>query len=76
MAKEHTPESIAANVRAAAARKRISQSTIAGHLGLNQQQVSRRLLGQVEFRATELQAIADLFDVSIESLYEVAEVPA
>jgi transcriptional regulator with XRE-family HTH domain len=67
---EKTPtEVIAGNVRAELARQRIGQRQVAEHLQLNQQQVSRRLLGQVAFTAPELRAVAELLDLSVGSLY-------
>lgn len=66
---ESNAECVAANVRAEVARRRIRQTAIAEHLGLNQQQVSRRLNGQVELTATELQRLAELLEVPVGSLY-------
>lgn len=68
MTKSHA-ECVAANVRAEVARRQIRQSAIAEHLGINQQQVSRRLTGVVEFSASELQAIAELLEVPVAALY-------
>lgn len=69
-----SPQDVAANVRAEVARRRIRQGAIAERLGMDQRAVSRRLLGEVEFSATELQAVAELVGVPISSLY--GEVPA
>lgn len=66
--------STAANVRAEVARRRIPQRVIADHLGLNQQQVSRRLNGDVEFTVSELQGVATLLGVAVADLIE--QVPA
>lgn len=66
---------VAANVRAEVARRRLRQSEIAEHLQLNQQQVSRRLNGQVAISAAELQQLAQLFDVPVAVLYG-EQVPA
>ncbi|MGK2880624.1 MAG: helix-turn-helix domain-containing protein [Mycobacterium sp.] len=60
---------IAANVRAEAARRNIAQSTIAKGLGLTQSATSRRLLGYVPFSATELAAVSEILDMPIESLF-------
>lgn len=54
---------VAANVRAEVARARASQTTIAHVLGENQQWLSRRMVGQVEFRVSELIAIADYLGI-------------
>ena len=64
-----TTELIAENVRAVVARRRIRQTAIAEHLGLNQQQVSRRLNGQVPISAAELQLLAQLLEVPVADLY-------
>lgn len=61
-------DDVAANIRAEVARRRIRQQAIAEHLGLNQQQVSRRLNGVVEFSASELRAIAQLLNTSVGAL--------
>lgn len=59
---------VAANVRAEVARRRLRQLDIAEELGLDQRAVSRRLLGQVEFSASELQKMATLLEVSVSRL--------
>lgn len=62
-------ELIAENVRAVVARRRLRQVAIGERLGLNQQQVSRRLNGQVPISAAELQQLAQLLDVPVAELY-------
>lgn len=59
---------VAANVRAEVARRRLRQSEIAEALELDQRAVSRRLLGYVEFSASELQKLAGLLDVPAATL--------
>lgn len=59
---------VAANVRAELARSGKTQEDIARVLGLTRQSVSLRLLGQVEFRVSEIQLIADYLGVSISTL--------
>lgn len=54
---------IAGNVRAEVARRRIPQSDIAAALGEIQQWVSRRMSGSVEWRISELVAIAELLGI-------------
>jgi len=61
---------VAANVRAEIARRGKTQGDIAAVLGFTRQSLSQRLLGRVEFRASELQAIADHLGVSIAELVE------
>jgi hypothetical protein len=67
MSVHHYPDTwqldIAGNVRAEVARKRLTQSDIAGVLAENQQWVHRRMSGNVEWRISELVAIADLLGI-------------
>lgn len=62
---------LAGNVRAEVARRCIRQRVIADALGLDQRAVSRRLLGQVEWSATELGRLAELLDVDLNLLVAV-----
>ncbi|MGR6523868.1 helix-turn-helix domain-containing protein [Rhodococcus erythropolis] len=59
---------IAQNVRAEAARHRVSQRVLAHKLGMRQQSLSQRLLGRVSFRAEELEVIAQVFDMPVSAL--------
>jgi transcriptional regulator with XRE-family HTH domain len=59
---------IAATVRAEAARRNITQAQIGERLGFSQTFVSRRLLGRVEFSISELEALADMFDMPLSEL--------
>ena len=61
-------EWIAAEVRAAVARKQVRQAAIAAALGISQAGVSRRLTGAVEFTVTELHIVARLLGVPVTSL--------
>lgn len=54
---------VAGNVRAEVARARISQTQLAEALGHNQQWVNRRMLGGVEWTASDLLSIADLLGI-------------
>jgi transcriptional regulator with XRE-family HTH domain len=60
----HVPD----NVRAEIARRKKRQEDIAELLNLPRQAVSQRLLGRVDFRISELQAIADFLGVVISVL--------
>lgn len=60
---------LAANVRAEAARRRVSQAQIAQHLGLDRSAVSRRLSGKTEFSSSELARISDLLEVPVAELF-------
>jgi transcriptional regulator with XRE-family HTH domain len=63
-----TQASVAANVRAELARKRITQMEVAACLGVSRQNVSQRLNGRVDFRVSELVAIAGLLDIPAAAL--------
>lgn len=54
---------VAANVRAELARRRITQSEVAERLGVSRQNIAQRLNGSVDFRVGELLAIADLLGI-------------
>jgi transcriptional regulator with XRE-family HTH domain len=60
---------IAEEVRAAIARKRVTQIKIATALGLSQSGVSRRLSGETDFTATEMGALATILGVPVGTLY-------
>jgi transcriptional regulator with XRE-family HTH domain len=61
-------EAVAAEVRAATARKRASQSKIAKALGMSQQALSRRYTGEIAFDINELFGIAKYLDVPVSDL--------
>lgn len=61
-------QSVAGNVRAEMARRRVPQTRIAAALGLTQQAVSRRLTGRVAFRSDELAVVARVLGVPAASL--------
>lgn len=61
--------SVAANIRAELARRRVSARTAAAELGLTQSALSRRLRGHVDFSASEVQTIATFLGVAVSSLY-------
>lgn len=65
-------QQVADNVRAEAARRRVSQAALARHLHLSQQSLSRRFLGYIAFDVNELAAIAEVLEVPIEALYGTA----
>lgn len=61
------------NVRAEMARRSKSQADIAALLGLSQTAVSRRLKGNVDFSATELETLSREFGVPVGTFFgEVA----
>ena len=57
-----------ANIRAEIARRKISQTTLAGHLGLSQTSVSARLSGRTAFDVNEVHAIAVFLGVPLSVL--------
>ena len=56
--RKESPSTLAQAVRAEMTRASVSQDDLAGLLGISQKSVSRRLTGEVEFRFSELEAIA------------------
>jgi len=52
-------------VRAEMARRRLSQTVVAEHLGVSQMFISRRLSGDVPFDIVELYQLADFFGVPV-----------
>lgn len=65
---------VVTEVRVAALRAGASQNDIAAHLDMSQAAFSRRMTGEVEFRVSELRAIAGFLSVPLEQL--LAEEPA
>lgn len=61
-------ESVAAEVRAAIARKRYSANKLAADLGMSQSALARRLQGRVAFDVEELAAVAEKLGVTVSSL--------
>lgn len=61
--------SVRDNVRAEMARRGYTQETTGAAVGLTQFALSRRLRGEIEFSASELQRLADFLKVSVASLY-------
>jgi transcriptional regulator with XRE-family HTH domain len=65
----NTRNDVADAVRAAMARRRVSQHDLATTLGLSQTAISRRVSGRVDFNASELVTIAARLDVTVDSLF-------
>ncbi|AYN58663.1 helix-turn-helix DNA-binding protein [Arthrobacter phage Ryan] len=65
---ESISERVAANVRAEAARAKLSQKHIAVALGLSQSSANRRWLGVTPINVDELYALADSFGVPVTTL--------
>lgn len=63
-----TNQDIAANVRAEAARRQVTQAQLADRLGLKQPGMSRRMLGRVPFSASELATVADVLEIPVANL--------
>lgn len=49
-----------------------SQQDVAAQLGVSQPAVSRRLAGYVDFSASELESLADLFNVPVAAFFTPA----
>lgn len=65
-------ESVAAEVRAALARRQITQTTLAEVTGRSQAYWSRRLSGRTPMTVADLSDIADIANVPLASLLERA----
>jgi transcriptional regulator with XRE-family HTH domain len=65
---------VAEEVRVAMTRRRISQATLAGQLGMSQAALSRRLQGEVPFDVDVLSRISELLDVPISVLMTTAPI--
>ncbi|WP_460787051.1 helix-turn-helix domain-containing protein [Nocardioides maradonensis] len=67
-------EQIAENVRAAKARRRVTDAAIAEATGLSRSGVNERINGNANFRIDELQKVAAFLEVPLEQL--LAPTPA
>lgn len=61
--------SVAANVRRYCAEQGISGRELARRLGTTAPYVARRLAGEVEFSATDLQRVSDALGVQVSALF-------
>ncbi|MDI6911450.1 helix-turn-helix transcriptional regulator [Nocardioides sp.] len=66
-------EAIAANVRAAKARRRVTDADIANAIGASRSAINDRMNGRAKFQIDELQRIAAFLDVPLEQLLAPAE---
>jgi transcriptional regulator with XRE-family HTH domain len=65
-------KSVAENVRAELARQKLTQTDLAGWLGLSRTSIYRRLNGHTDFRTNELQVVARHLGVDVTVFYRVA----
>lgn len=65
-------EAVAAEVRAAMARRRVTQAQLAAALGITQGPMSRRLSGHTPFDIVELVRIAELLEADLSNLVAAA----
>jgi transcriptional regulator with XRE-family HTH domain len=72
MATKTLDSTVSDEVRAAMARRRVSQGELADHLEVSQAAISRRLSGEVAWSVPELISIALFLDVAAESLLSPA----
>lgn len=70
------PEYIAREVRAEIARQRVTQRHVAEILGVTQSQVGARLRCEIEFRPSELDALAEAFGVPVTTFLPTPSVVA
>jgi transcriptional regulator with XRE-family HTH domain len=61
-------ERVAEEIRALMARRRVTQTQLAAHMGVSQSYVSRRLLGQEAFDLDDLDVISAFFGVAVVTL--------
>lgn len=59
-------DEVAGNVRAEVSRLEVDQKDLAKVLGMSQGQVSSRLRGNIEFKPSELEKIADYMGLEVE----------
>jgi transcriptional regulator with XRE-family HTH domain len=71
-----TSTTLAATVRAELARAGKTQTELAAHLGIGQPQVSMRIRGEIDWRVSELAAVANFLNIPITSLITPATEPA
>lgn len=57
-----------ANVRAEVARSELTQGQVADHVGLSRSQWERRMSGKTDWRAVELDRIAQVLGIPLERL--------
>ena len=66
---EHTVSAaVGANVRAELARRGLSQTDLAKHLGMSQTSISKRLRGEVSFNVDETAAAAEFLGLPVLAL--------
>lgn len=68
MSNESPTERVAAQVRSAIANKGIRQAAVGAALGMSQAAVSRRLSGEVPFKAHELLVLGDELGIDTRDL--------
>lgn len=62
---------MADNVRAALARRRMTQGVAAEHLGISRDALSKRMNGKTPFDVAELERLSEVLDVPYSQLVEV-----
>lgn len=58
-------QALNSEIAAAMREQGVSQQRVADRIGITQSQVSARLRGEIDWRATELDAVSDLLGVTI-----------
>ncbi|AQT81993.1 hypothetical protein B1R94_26130 [Mycolicibacterium litorale] len=76
MGKELSSAGVAEEVRVRMARRKLSQTAVAGRAGMSSSTLSRRLLGESDFTVGELYRIADVLETNVHELLPVAPLKA
>lgn len=63
---------VAGEIRAEMGRRNLSQQAIADHLGVSSVQIGRRMSGEIDWRLSELESLAELFGLQVRDLIPVA----
>jgi transcriptional regulator with XRE-family HTH domain len=71
-----TPAGVAQRIKAEAARQGIPQAVLAETIGVNQQNISRRLTGKGAITVDEAALFAGALGVSVAWLYGETDIPA
>jgi transcriptional regulator with XRE-family HTH domain len=69
------PQHVAREVRAEMGRQRRTHRELAEALGISQPQVTKRLNGDIEFRPSELEQVAEMLGVPVTQFLPAAPAP-
>lgn len=74
--KTKTRSAVATRIRDEAKRQGVGQAELAGKIGLTQQAVSRRFVGNAPISVVEVEQFAEALNVSVAWLFGETETPA